>query len=143
MRRWIKIWTQESLTGTLRFDFTPEQRGVWYDLLVLAGSCRLEGVIAAGPGSPYPHEWIAGMLNITLGLLEDTLKICEKSERITENGQGILIINWNKYQSEYERQKPYREAKKFDKSDPDRFKEGDYSSMVKTKKRHDTPRIPE
>ena len=63
-RRWIKMWVQESLIGTVRFDFTPAERGVWYDLLLLAGNCRMEGVIAAGPGRPYPHGWIAGTLNV-------------------------------------------------------------------------------
>ena len=111
-RRWIKIWVQESLTGTMRFDFTPAERGVWYDLLVLAGNCRLEGVIAAGPSKPYPHTWIAGTLNIPLNLLETTLRKCQDSERINDNSDGIHILNWSKYQSEYDRQKPYRKEKK-------------------------------
>jgi len=111
-RRWVKIWVHESLTGTIRFDFTPAERGVWYDLLILAGNCRMDGIIAAGPGKPYPYNWIAGTLNVPLELLESTLEKCRLSERIYENNDGIHILNWHRYQSEYERQKPYRERKR-------------------------------
>ncbi len=110
-RRWVKIWVNECLTGTVRFDFTPAERSVWYDLVILAGNCRMEGVVAAGSGRPYPHNWIAGTLNIPLELLEVTLTKCEESGRIREDGDGIHILNWQKYQSEYERQKPYRNPK--------------------------------
>ena len=128
-RRWIKLWVQESLTGTVRFDFTPAERCVWYDLLILAGNCRLEGIIAAGPGMPYPHNWIAGTLNVPPELLEVTLEKCQQTERIEENGDGIRIVNWAKYQSEYERQKPYRQR---GDGDPDKYiKQGKYGHMVK------------
>lgn len=132
-RRWIKVWTQECLIGTIRFDFTPEERGVWYDLLVLAGNCRQEGTIAAGPGTPYPLAWIAGTLNIPMGLLQATLKKCVKTERISLNGDGIEILNWQKYQSEYDRQKPYRQAKKVfqtNNPDPDKYIKGKYQGLV-------------
>lgn len=113
-RRWVKIWVNECLTGTVRFDFTPAERSVWYDLLILAGNCRADGVIAAGPGRPYPHNWIAGTLNIPQDLLETTLKKCEEFGRVKEDENGIRIINWSKYQSEYDRQKPYRQKETTD-----------------------------
>ena len=112
MRRWIKLWVAESLRGTIRFDFTPEERGVWYDLLALAGDCRQEGLIAANENHPYPAKWVAGVLNISEGLLERTLKKCLDSGRIATGDNGVQIVNWGRYQSEYDRQKPYREGKK-------------------------------
>ncbi len=114
-RRWVKLWVSESLRGTIRFDFTPAERSVWYDLLVLAGDCRQDGLIAPGSGVPYPLKWIAGTLNISSTLLKKTLEICKSSERIEINGDGIKILNWHKYQSEYERQKPFRYKKVTDK----------------------------
>ncbi len=129
-RRWIKLWVNEMLTGTVRFDFSPAQRGVWCDLLVLAGNCRMEGIIAAGPGVPYPHHWIAGTLNISIELLEETLEKCVKSERISENSSGIHILNWSKYQSEYDRQKPYRQGKKHEPHDPEKYVKGQYGKRV-------------
>lgn len=107
-KRWIKLWVHESLEGTIRFDFSPEERAVWYDLLLLAGRCRREGVIAPSEGAAFPHLWIAGTLNISEELLDRTLKKCIDTERVRENSNGIEIINWARYQSEYERQKPYR-----------------------------------
>jgi len=43
------------------------------------------------------------------GVFESTLKKCKEEGRISEDGRGIVITNWTKYQSEYERQKPYRQ----------------------------------
>lgn len=131
MRRWIKMWTRECLSGTIRFDFTPAERSVWYDLIILAGDCRQEGIIAAGSGTPYPRGWIAGTLNIDVGLLEKVLDKCEKTGRITEDGQGIHIINWTRYQSEYDRQKPYRQAKKVE-DDPGKYTGQRYAKNVRS-----------
>jgi len=110
-RRWIKLWVADSLRGTMRFDFTPAERGVWYDLLILAGDCRQEGLISPGENAQYPLKWIAGTLNISTSLLKKTLEKCKTFNRIEVNSHGIRILNWSKYQSEYERQKPFREAK--------------------------------
>ena len=129
MKKWIKLWTRECLSGTIRFEFTPAERGVWYDLLVLAGDCRQEGVIAAGNGVPYPHVWIAGTLNIPLKLLERVIKRCQETDRIMEDNKGIHIINWARYQSEYERQKPYRQAKGIS-DDPQKFKHQKFGHMI-------------
>lgn len=127
-RTWVKIYVNECLEGTIRFDFTPAERGVWYDLILLAGRCRIPGLIAANENAPYPHSYIAGLLNIDQGLFETTLEKCKKSNRILENSEGIKLINWEHYQSEYERQKPYRQKAKED--DPDKYTKGKYGHMV-------------
>jgi len=124
------MWVDECLEGTIRFDFTPAARGVWYDLILLAGRCRVPGVISANETSPYPHSYIAGLLNIDLELLEETLEKCKASGRIEETEQGIKLINWEHYQSEYERQKPYRQQKQ-KSEDPDKYVKGPYGHMVK------------
>ena len=128
-RTWVKMWVNESLEGTIRFDFTPAERGVWYDLILMAGRCRLPGVISANENTPYPHSYIAGILNVDLELLETTIQKCKESGRIEENERGIKLVNWEHYQSEYERQKPYRQQKQG--SDPDKFITGDYGGSVK------------
>lgn len=129
-RTWIKLWVDQSLHGTLRFDMDAAERGVWYDLLLLAASCKQDGVISPGPGLTYPETWIAGTLNIPLPLLRKTLEKCVKSERISMNGDGIVILNWTKYQSEYDRQKPSREKKKLGEVDPEKFNKQKYNDMV-------------
>ena len=110
-RKWIKLWVSESLRGTTRFDFTSEERGTWYDLLAMAGDSRQDGFIAPGEDRGYPSEWIAATLNIPVELLKRTVDKCVKSKRLELTPKGIRILNWSKYQSEYDRQKKYREVK--------------------------------
>lgn len=111
-RTWVKMWVNECLEGSIRFDFSPAERGVWYDLILLAGRCRVPGIISANQSTPYPNSYIAGLLNISIDLLEATLKKCETSGRIRKIDAGFELINWEHYQSEFQRQKPYRDAKK-------------------------------
>ena len=110
-KKWIKLWTAESLRGTIRFDFTAEERGVWYDLLAMAGEGRHEGYIAANEERGYPDEWIAATLQIPVELLKQVIVKCESTGRIERTDAGLRICNWTKYQSEYDRQKPYRHQK--------------------------------
>jgi hypothetical protein len=108
-RRWIKLHIQQCLEGSIRWQLDPDERGVWYDLLVFAGVCQSEGWIGDRDNRAYPIEFIANRLNISLELLERTLKKCIVEGRIERNEEGIHIMHWEEYQSEYERQKPYRE----------------------------------
>lgn len=131
--KWIKMWTSEALRGSTRFELEPDERSVWYDLLLMAGDSRTPGIIQSSGEQPYPMEWIAGTLNISVELLLRTIKKCNTTEvNKIINDNGVLIINnWGKYQSEYARQKPYREEKKklnkksVEKLPVDRDKEGD------------------
>lgn len=121
--------------GSAKFEMNPAQWGIWNYLLDFAKLSRVEpGLIAPNKGQAYSHEWIAAFLNIDLGLFNSTIKLLIDTKRIEENGSGIRIINWKKYQPEYERQKPYRDKKKMegrpDESNPDRFVEGKYGHMV-------------
>jgi len=123
MRRiYRKSWPYDNLFGTLRHELDSAQRGIWNDLLDFAKLSRVRpGLIAPKEKTAYKHEWIAAFLNVPIELFESTLEILKTTERISENGNGIEILNWNNYQSEYDRQKPYREAKKGKplKADPD------------------------
>jgi len=110
--KWIRLWTEEWLDGSVRIELEPDERGVFIDLLVLAGRSRNPGVIQAANAVPYPHERIAARLNIPLELLERTLKKCVVQKRITEDKNGIHIINWEKYQTIFEGKKKKSEREK-------------------------------
>ena len=110
--RYVKVWVSEYLEGTIRFDFEPDERSVFVDLLAMSGRMRVKGLICARPGNPYPHAWLAGTLNIPIDLFERALARMIATDRATEGEEGIRITNWKKYQSEYERQKFYRDKKK-------------------------------
>ena len=108
-RAWIKLHINGMLNGTVRYQLEPAERATWVDLLCFAGLGALPGVISDNDLRPYPRSFLANRFNIPLELLEDTLKKCIKEGRITEDERGIHITNWKDYQSEYQRQKAYRE----------------------------------
>jgi DnaD/phage-associated family protein len=111
-RRWIKLYTRGRLHGSIVYQLEEAEQSVWDKLLCFAGEINRDGQISDNDGRPLPHSFIAHELHTTLELLESTLKKCGEEGRISENDNGIHITNWKEYQSEYERQKPYREGKK-------------------------------
>ncbi|GAI61361.1 unnamed protein product [marine sediment metagenome] len=110
-RRYIKLFIDACLHGSIRLDLEPDERSVWYDLLLFAGKCRTEGVIQAAPGRPFPKTHIAHVLNIKDELLDSTLAKCKAEGRITEDGEGIHITHWEQYQTGYEVYKKGQEGK--------------------------------
>lgn len=108
-KRWIKLYPQQCLEGSIRYQLEPDERGVWYDLLVFAGICNQGGWIRDRDKRAFPLQFVANRLNISLELLERALGKCVKEGRIENSELGLKIVNWKVYQSEYERQKPYRE----------------------------------
>jgi len=128
-RRWFKLYPNECINGSIRWQLSPAERGVWYDLLAFSALCSNTGIIADRDNKALPHSFLANRLNIDLELLETTLTKCIEEKRITEDDDGIHITNWERYQSEYDRQKPYRQKAKSD--DPDKYIKGKYGHMVK------------
>lgn len=114
-RTYVKMFCYECLHGSIAFQLEPEERCAWYELIYLAGLCGMEGLIADKESRPYPHSYIAHELHISEELLKRTLAKCLEEGRIKEDEHGISITNWKAYQSEYQRQKPYREEKKLGK----------------------------
>jgi hypothetical protein len=112
-RTWIKIYCDKWLTGTLRED-APDVRGVWIDLLTLAGSGQYgdTGEIKLTNGVGFTDGQIAEILHIPKPLWRKAKHRLLETERIEISPRGaIRIIKWSKYQSEYQRQRPYREPK--------------------------------
>jgi hypothetical protein len=128
-RRWIKLYPLECLEGSIRYQLEPDERGVWYDLLNFSALCSTPGTISDNDSRPYPNEYIANRLNIPLDLLMRTLAKCVAEGRVQENGTGLHITNWSAYQSEYQRQKPYRDKKKGE-GDPERYFKGKYGHLA-------------
>jgi len=108
-RSWIKLYLTGWLHGSIRWQLEPEERGVWADLICLAGECGKTGKICDNDGKPYPQKYLASMLNIPTELLDRTIEKCKNDERISVEGDILVITNWKAYQSEYERQKSYRD----------------------------------
>lgn len=105
----MKLWVVGWLHGSIRWQMTPEERGVWADILALAGECNQDGAICDHDNKPYPMDYMAGQLNIPLQLLENVVGKCVNNGQLSIDSNKILYVsNWSIYQSEYDRQKKYR-----------------------------------
>jgi len=118
-RPWIKLYPVDCLDGSIRWQLESDERGVWYDILNFAAICSTPGLIADKDDRPFPHSFVANRLNIPLELFERTLKKCNEEGRTKEDGNGIRVVNWKSYQSEYQRQKPYRQGADDEKPEED------------------------
>ena len=121
---YLKLYPYQCLHGSISWQLTPEERCCWYELLCFAALCPERGRIADSDGRPYPYTFIAQEIHTDLATLETTLQKCKEEGRLTEDDNGICITNWKSYQSEYERQKPYREKKKEAEKSPPSYLEG-------------------
>ena len=97
-RKWIKLWVDDWLDGSIRKDLNASETGVWADLLAMAGHSRNPGVIQFSRGMPYDHRDLAGRLRRPLPVLESTLRKCKKEGRLHEDEDGIHIVNFFRYQ---------------------------------------------
>jgi len=129
-RAWVKLYITGWLHGSIRWQLDAEERGVWADLIALAGECGKDGRICDNDDRPYPRDYIAGQLNIKEELLGATIAKCRADARLDDRDDMIVITNWKAYQSEYDRQKQYR-GKKVIEEDPDKYTKGKYGHMVK------------
>ena len=126
-RAWVKLYITGILHGSIRWQLEPDERSVFIDLLCMAGECSKEGKICDNDSLPFPRSYIANHLNIATELLERTIKKCIDTKRIDEEDGVLVITNWTSYQSEYERQKPYRQRqgddgqKEYTESKPGKF----------------------
>ncbi len=118
-KSWVKLWVTGWLHGSIRWQLDSEERGVWADLMALAGECAAGGAICDHDGQAIPRKFIANQLNITQTLLDRVIAKCKHDERIEETElNGVLrLTNWDHYQSEYDRQKPYQEKYRDEKKD--------------------------
>lgn len=127
-RTWVKLFITGWLHGSIRWQLEPDERSVWADLICMAGECGKEGRICDNDNKPFPREYIASHLNLKQDLLDRTIAKCRKEGRLVNRDDILIIENWKYYQSEYDRQKPYRGKAK--EEDPDKFTKGKLGHMV-------------
>ena len=113
-RSWVKLYVTGWLHGSIRWQFSAEERGVWADLLAFAGEIGHEGAFCDNDNRPLPRDFIANRLNIKLSLLEAVIGKCLEEGRLIEDNSVLRLANWNRYQSEYDRQKKFRQKQSSD-----------------------------
>jgi len=109
-RTWIKIYVDKWLEGTISEE-SISIRGVWVSLLALAGNGKYgdSGHIMALHRVGFTDQQLTLMLKINPKMWGIARKRLQTTGRITVNNDNVItIINWQKYQSEYERTSKYR-----------------------------------
>ena len=120
-RRWIKLWTQETLHGTTCKELEPDERTVWFESLCAAGDSVVPGKICISETMGYTDQQLADLFKVSPELLQRALGKLESDtvNKIKRNHNGIIeIINWERYQSDERRMymakymRDYRRQKK-------------------------------
>ena len=107
-RPWVKLWCEGWLDGTMREELNPAERSVWADFLALAGESKEPGTISVAKGIPYSIDQLSQRLKVEKSCLNLAISKMIACKKITNSPEGIKIINWERYQSEYGRTKEYR-----------------------------------
>jgi len=95
-KAWIPFWVDKWIFGSTRLELKPDERSVWLDLLALAS--KNDGFIRANEETSYPKEQLAGLLVISIELLERTINKCLQNDKIAILKNGTMkITNWEKY----------------------------------------------
>ena len=106
--RWIKLWTQETITGTTSHELEPAERSLWFDFLALAGDSPVPGTVCVAAGIPYTDDQLCQMLNVPPSLLQRASDRMVKAGKITLNAGCIRISKWEHYQGDYIRMQEHR-----------------------------------
>jgi hypothetical protein len=93
-------------------NVTCEDFGVISRLFCMASDNAVQGQISFTDIIPFTPEQICGIINTTPEKLQHIVTYLEKENTIKTVKGIIYIVNWSKYQSDYERQKPYRNKDK-------------------------------
>ena len=116
-RGWIKIHVDGWLRGRLK-DESPALKGIFVSILALAGDSAYgdDGIIQVDEGMGYTDKQLQNMIGVTRSEWQKAKKSLIETDRISVAVTNVIqVLNWSKYQSEYERQKPYRLNKLLDK----------------------------
>jgi len=110
-RSWIKIYVDQCLRGTMFDEMNdPAERFIWFGFLLLAGDSPFEGKIALTESMGYTDEQLAALLRCDKKTIKKAKEIMVKYDKIKILENNVVqIVNWKKYQSEYDRQKQYRD----------------------------------
>jgi len=109
-RSWIKLYIDQTLRGSCFSEMLPEERFIWFGFLLLAGDNASEGKISVTENTGYSIEQLSDLLKCEPELINRSIKKMVKYEKIQVDKKNVIkIIKWEKYQSEYQRQRKYRE----------------------------------
>ena len=133
-RAWVKIDCNGILRGSVNWILTLEEQAIWVKMIAYSEVCGgPSGYIQDNDDHGLPMEFLAHELHCPIEALQMTIDKMADNNSIEKNGSGIIrLIHFDDYQfTEYDRQKPYRQAKQ---TSPEKFKQGKYADSVCTTK---------
>ena len=96
-KTWFPFWVDKWIFGSMRIEFSLEERAIWVDFLAIAS--KDGGYIRANEDIAYPSEQLAGMLMIPVDKLKAAIESFIKKEKLKRLKNGtLLIVKWEKYQ---------------------------------------------
>ena len=112
---WRKSWAQENIHGhngdglCSKRKLSPDERSVWDDYLDLAALSPVRGQVCISAQIGYTPEQLSNILNTPADIIVKANTRMQELGMITVENNGIVVIlNWRKYQSDYDRQVTYR-----------------------------------
>jgi len=133
-RTWVKIDCNGILRGSINWILTLEEQAIWVKMIAYSEVCGGQsGSIQDNDGHGLPRDFLSHELHCPIEILESTIEKMQKNDSVEVNEAGVIsLIHFNDYQfTEYDRQKPYREAKKERDTDPDKYIKGKFGKAVK------------
>ena len=136
-RTWVKLDCHGVLHGSINWLFNLEEQAVFLKLIPMAAVyCQTPGIISDNDGNPLPRDFMAHELHCPVEILESVIEKGCKDHMLRKTKKGCLeLVNFQHYQfTEYDRQKPYREAKRAaarkTEADPEKYIRGQRGHMV-------------
>ncbi len=111
---WRKSWSNLNIFGVngdgtcKKRALLPAERSVLDDYLDLAEISPIRGRVCIANNIGYTQEQLSEILKTPLPIIKETERKLLKNGTIEIKSRVVIIKNWKKYQSEYERQKRYR-----------------------------------
>jgi len=111
-RKWVKMWVNKV------FEFYREvqdanARAIFWGLLALAGDNSIPGHICFTENIGFTIEQLCEKLYTSDTDIKSAFAVLEGARVIKILDKNIIkVLHWEKYQSEYDRQKPYRNKQK-------------------------------
>ena len=133
-RGWV-VLRKSWLTSSINYRMALEEIAVFSKIIVMADEFGpVPGLISDNDFRPMPHDYLAHQACCPLEIFEATLKKGTEDDSIYENSHGVFLTHFDEYQfTEYDRQKPWREAQKQKRlrtDDPEKFTRGKYGAIA-------------
>jgi len=116
---WRRSWSRQNIFGEngdgdcTKRKLLPDERSIWDDYLDMATppNTQLAGQVCISAEIGYTPEQLSSILKTDIEIIKRANKRMEELKMITVENSGIVVVNnYYKYQSEYTRQKAYRQA---------------------------------